>query len=305
MRIGDESDYGLWPASRLWYPVPVNAVCQPTQEETLSSGGVALHVEHFVPAGPARLVLVTVHGFSAYCGIYRHVAGALLARGIAVTQFDCRGHGHSQGRRGHVERFDDYHEDLALVVRRARERTPGVPWALMGHSHGGAIALDHVLRQRSQPQADRLVLVAPWLALKMKVSMPKRAAAEVFSRLKPTLTIENGIKAEELSRNPEVVANFFRDPLIHHVATAGWFAEVLRTQAALRGMADQLQVPTLMLVAGQDRLVSTEASLAFAQAAGSAVEVRRYPDLYHEMFLEPERQQVLTDIGNWLVQPQA
>jgi lysophospholipase len=283
----------------------VNAVCQPTHEETLLAGGVALHVEHFAPASPARLVLVTVHGFGAHCGIYRHVAGALLARGIAVTQFDCRGHGRSQGRRGHVDRFDDYHDDLCLIVRRARERTPGVPWALMGHSLGGTIALDHVLRQQSQPQADRLVAVTPWLELKMKVSMPKRAAAEFFSRLNPTLTTGNGIRAEDLSRSPEVVANFFRDPLIHHVATAGWFASVLRTQAALRAMASQLQVPTLLLVAGQDRIVSTEAALAFAQAAASAVEVRRYQELYHELFLEPEREQVLGDVANWLVQSKA
>jgi lysophospholipase len=283
----------------------VNAVCEPTHEESLSAGGVALHVEHFCPASPARLVLVTVHGFGAHCGIYRHVATALLARGIAVTQFDCRGHGRSQGRRGHVDRFDDYHDDLSLVVRRARERTPGVPWALMGHSLGGAIVLDHVLRQQSQPQADRLVAVAPWLELKMKVSMPKRAAADFFSRLKPTLTTGNGIKAEDVSRSPEVVANFFRDPLVHHVATAGWFASVLRTQAALRTMAGQLAVPTLLLVAGRDRIVSTEAALAFAQAAGSAVEVRRYQDLYHEIFLEPEREQVLSDVANWLLQPQA
>ena len=283
----------------------MSAVCEPTHAETLVAGGVALHVEHFCPASPARLVLVTVHGFGAHCGIYRHVAGALLTRGIAVTQFDCRGHGRSQGRRGHVDRFDDYHSDLRLVVRRARERTPGVPWALMGHSLGGAIVLDHVLRQHSQPQADRLIAVAPWLELKMKVSMPKRAAAEFFSRLKPTLTIENGIKAEDVSRSPEVVANFFRDPLVHHVATAGWFAEVLHAQAALRARAAQLQVPTLLLVAGHDRIVSTEASLAFAQAAGSTAEVRLYEELYHELFLEPEREQVVSDVAQWLFTPKS
>jgi lysophospholipase len=280
----------------------MNVVCRPTHEEDLPAGGVVLHVEHFCPASPARLVLVTVHGFGAYCGLYRHVAGALLARGIAVTQFDCRGHGRSEGRRGHVDRFDDYHADLNLVVRRARERTPGVPWALMGHSLGGAIALDHVLRRQSQPQADRLVLAAPWLELKMKVSMPKRAGAEIFARLKPTLTMENGIKAEDLSRNPEVVAKFFSDPLVHHVATAGWFAGVLRTQAVLRGMAAQLQIPTLVLVAGQDRIVSSEATLAFAEAAGSKAQVRRYPALYHELFLEPEREQVVGDVADWLLE---
>ena len=227
------------------------------------------------------------------------------ARGIAVTQFDCRGHGRSQGRRGHVDRFDDYHSDLSLVVRRACERTPGVPWALMGHSLGGAIVLDHVLRQQSHPQADRVVAVAPWLELKVKVSMPKRAAAEFFSHLKPTLTIENGIKAEDVSRTPEVVADFSRDPLVHHVATAGWFAGVLRTQAALRAMAARLQVPTLLLVAGQDRIVSTEASLAFAQAAGSRAEVRLYRELYHDLFLEPEREQVVSDVADWLLEPKS
>ena len=283
----------------------MNAKCEPTQIENLLAGEVVLHVEHFRPSKPARLVLVAVHGFGAYCGLYRHVAGALLARGIAVTQFDCRGHGRSQGRRGHVDHFDDYHADLSLVVRRARELVPGVPWALMGHSLGGLIALHHVLRRQSQPQADQLVVVAPWLELKMKVSMPKRAAAEVFARLKPTLTMSNGIKAEDVSRSPEVVANFFRDPLVHHVATAGWLASVLQTQAAVRAMGTQLQVPTLLLVAGQDRIVSSEATLAFAQKAGSLTEVRRYPALYHELFLEPEREQVVSDIADWLLMPHA
>jgi lysophospholipase len=283
----------------------MNVVCEPTHEERLLAGSVALHVEHFCPASPARLVLVTVHGFGAHCGSYRHVAGALLARGIAVTQFDCRGHGRSEGRRGHVDRFDDYHADLGLVVRRARDLAPGVPWALMGHSLGGAIVLDHTLRRRSQPPPARLVAAAPWLELKMKIRMPKRAAAEVFARLRPTLTVENGIKGEDLSRNPEVVANFFRDPLVHHVATAGWFAGVLRAQAALRANAAQLQVPTLVLVAGQDRIVSSEATLAFAQAAGGTAEVRLYQALYHELFLEPEREQVISDVADWLLQPQA
>ena len=264
-------------------PVPMSAVCKPTCEERLLAGSVGLHVEHFCPVGATRLVLVTVHGFGAHCALYRHVAGALRARGIAVTQFDCRGHGRSDGR---------------------RELSPGVPWALMGHSLGGTIALDHVLRRQSQPQAARLVAAAPWLELKMKVRMPTRAAAEVFARLKPTLTMGNGIKGEDVSRNPEVVANFFRDPLVHHVASAGWFAGVLRAQAALRAVAAQLQVPTLVLVAGQDRIVSSEATLVFAQAAGGMAEIRLYQSLYHELFLEPEREQVVSDIANWLLPPQ-
>jgi alpha-beta hydrolase superfamily lysophospholipase len=279
--------------------------CLPDAQETLDSDGCQLHVEHFTPAGEPRLVLIMVHGFGAHCGLYRHVAASLKAQGLAVTTFDSRGHGRSQGRRGHVAHFDDYHVDMGLVAQAARTRFPCTPWALMGHSMGGAVALDHVLRQRSQPQADRLVLLAPWLELKMKVSMPKRAAAEVFARLTPTLSIANGVRAEDLSRNPLVVEKFFEDPLVHHVATAGWFAGILRAQANMRAAAAQLRVPTLLLVAGQDRIVSTEAAIAFAQQAGDIVQVRRYEALYHEMFLEPEQEQVIGDIVHWLTTAQA
>jgi alpha-beta hydrolase superfamily lysophospholipase len=279
--------------------------CLPDQQETLDSQGCQLYVEHFHPVQAPRLLLIMVHGFGAYCGLYRHVAASLRAQGVAVTGFDSRGHGRSQGQRGHVDHFDDYHVDLGQVVQAARARFPGTPWALMGHSMGGAVALDHVLRQCSQPQADRLVLVAPWLELRMKVSMPKRAATEVFARLKPTLSIANGLRAEEISRNPVVVAKFHEDPLLHHVATAGWFAGILRAQANLRASAAQLQVPTLLVVAGQDRIVSTESAIAFAQQAGSIVTVRRFEALFHEMFLEPERDQVINEIVRWLVARQA
>jgi alpha-beta hydrolase superfamily lysophospholipase len=277
----------------------------PDEQETLESEGCQLYLEHFTPAGTPRLVLVMVHGFGAHCGLYRHVAASLKAKGVAVTGFDARGHGHSQGRRGHVDHFDDYHLDLSRVVQAARARSPETAWALMGHSMGGAVALDHVLRQRSQPQADRLVLVAPWLELKMKVSMPKRAAAEVFARLKPTLSIANGLRAEDISRNPVVVAKFYDDPLLHHVATAGWFAGILRAQASMRASATQLRVSTLLVVAGQDRIVSTETALAFAQQAGEVVTVHRYEALFHEMFLEPERDQVIGTIAGWLANAQA
>jgi alpha-beta hydrolase superfamily lysophospholipase len=283
----------------------MNGPCIPDQQEILESQGCKLYVEHFTPSSAPRLALVMVHGFGAHCGLYRHVAGFLKSQGVAVTGFDARGHGRSQGRRGHVDRFDDYQTDLALVAQAARARSPGTPWALMGHSMGGAVALDHALRGCSQPSPDRLILVAPWLELKMKVSMPKRAAAEVFARLKPTLSIANGLKAEDISRNPMVVEKFYDDPLVHHVATAGWFAGVLRAQAAMRASAAQLTVPTLLVLAGQDRIVSTDTALAFAQQAGDIVTVRRYEALFHEMFLEPERDLVLADIAQWLRPAQA
>jgi alpha-beta hydrolase superfamily lysophospholipase len=86
------------------------------------------------------------------------------------------------------------------------------------------------------------------------------------------------------------------DPLVHHVATPRWFNEVRATQARLRASAAKLQVPTFMPVAGSDRLVDHEAAVAFARDAGPIVELKVYADLFHELYLEPERDLVIADI---------
>jgi lysophospholipase len=274
---------------------------KPDIESSLARPGLALHVEHYRPRGRQRLALVMVHGFSAHCGLYRHVGAAFAAQGIAVTQFDCRGHGRSEGRRGHVDDFAQYLDDLEAVASWARARDAHLPWALLGHSLGGAISLAFVLDEARPGKPDWLVLAAPWLKLKMKVPAPKRVAANVVARVLPKLTMPNGLSAEDVSRNSEVLAGFFKDPLVHHVATAGWFMATLRAQARIRAHARNVKVPTLLLLAGEDRIVANEANHAFARAAGGMVEVRTYDHLFHELFLEPESEVVVTDIASWLL----
>ncbi len=273
----------------------------PDIETSLHRDGCEVHVEHYRPRGEARLTVVTVHGYSSHCGLYRHVGATFASAGMAATQFDCRGHGRSSGRRGHIVDFGEYVDDLAMVVDWARQQDPGKPWALLGHSMGGAISLAFVLDRNRREEPGRLVLAAPWLKLKMNVSVPKRAAANVAARIIPTFTMPNGLSAENLSRNPSVLAGFDKDPLVHHVATAGWFMATLRAQARIRLLANNLRVPTLLLLAGGDRIVANDANRAFAREAGAMVEIRNYPELFHEMFLEPEADAVLADVSAWLL----
>jgi acylglycerol lipase len=274
----------------------------PTSEETtVAADGTALHVERFMPGGAPRAVVVIVHGFSAHCGNYRHVASDCAGAGLATTLFDCRGHGQSQGRRGYVDRFSSFVADLDLILGGARALSPGLPVGLVGHSHGAAICLDYLLGGGGgSASVNALAMVAPFLALKLKVPAAKLAASKVLGRIWPTFTQGNEIRGEDISRTPEVVAGFDTDPLIHHVASSRWFNEVRSAQARITGAAARLTTPTLMLVAGQDRIVDTEVALAFARAAGPVVEVKRYDNLFHEMFLEPERDQVIADLVRWL-----
>jgi alpha-beta hydrolase superfamily lysophospholipase len=276
-------------------------IAMPDLETTLQRSGLDFHVEHFFAKSAKYMAVVMVHGFAAHCGLYRHVGVALAARGIAVTQFDCRGHGRSGGRRGHIDDFADYIEDLAMVVKWARERDENLPWALLGHSMGSAIALTFAMDTDRAEKPGNLILVAPWLKLKMKVSAPKRMAGKLAPHLCPTLTIPNGLKAEDISRNPEVHANFYKDLLVHHIASAGWFMNVLRAQAYIRTHAQDLRTPTLMLLAGEDRIVVNDVNLTFASNARAKVDIRCYPPLFHEIYLEPEAEAVLSEISTWLL----
>jgi len=272
----------------------------PDCETTLERDGLDFHVEHFRAQADVRLSVIFVHGFSAHCALYRHVGRALSAKGVAVTTFDGRGHGRSGGQRGHVQEFADYLDDLAMIVEWARSQNPDLPWALVGHSLGGAIVASYTLDER-RTQPDRAVLAAPYFKLKMKVPAPKRMAANVVAKVATTFSMPNGLVGKNISRNLTAVAGFDADPLIFHLASVGWFMATLRAQAHLRTHAQELKVPTLMLLAGDDRIVANEASLAFAQHAGGAVTVKTYEGLFHELFFEPEAATVIGDICGWLL----
>jgi alpha-beta hydrolase superfamily lysophospholipase len=258
----------------------------PDAEETLTAfDGLKLHVETFDAIAPTRAAVVMVHGFSAHCGLFRHVPAALARAGFAVTAFDCRGHGRSEGRHGYVRRFSDYADDLGRVIARARDHSPGLPLAVAAHSHGVAITL---------------VAAAPYLDLKMKVPLYKRMISPVMGVLWPTLTMSNEIALDVSCSDPDACAAMAVDPLIRHVATPRWFNEVRATQARLRASASLLKVPTFMPVAGEDRLVDSAAAIAFARAAGPIVDLKVYEKLFHELYLEVDRDVVIADVVDWL-----
>lgn len=243
--------------------------------------------------GGARAVVA--HGLGEHAGRQRNVAGFLAQRGFDVVAFDHRGHGRSDGARGALRRRDDLVDDLAAIV----DSTSSAPILLVGHSMGGLVALHHALA-RPETVAS-LVLSSP--ALDATLNVGQKLLLATMSRLAPDVALGNGLDASKISHDPDVVRAYREDPLVHDRITARLARFIVDGARDALERAGTLAVPTLLLVAGDDRLVPVAASRRFAQRAPRERIVERvYDGLWHELFneSEPARGRVFADLGAWL-----
>jgi alpha-beta hydrolase superfamily lysophospholipase len=227
---------------------------------------------------------------------------------------DLRGHGESGGTRGFVRRFGDYLEDLRAVLADATVALAGLPGApaaspppqaqrpiLLGHSMGGLVALQFALAYPDSLRA--LALSSPFLGLKLAVPGWKRTLGLVASVLAPKLRMPSGLNPADLSHDSEVGRSYAADPLVTHEATARWFTETTAAQADVWVRAGRVRVPTLMQVAGDDRIVDAAVSQTVFDRLGAVDKnLTVYPGLFHEIFNEAEadRRRVLSDLTSWL-----
>ncbi|HET6806594.1 MAG TPA: alpha/beta hydrolase [Frateuria sp.] len=254
---------------------------------------------HDWPLADARAGVLIVHGLGEHAGRYGRLAAWFNARGYAVRSYDQRGHGRSPGRRGALSRPLELLDDLAEVHARFAAGLPAPP-VLLGHSMGGLVALRAVLDRRVDPRA--LVLSSP--ALRAWTPAWEQALAARLVRVLPNLPLRSGLPFEALSHESAVVAAYRSDPL-----RSGWITPRLARFIFESGRhciarAASLPLPTLLLVAGADRLVDARGSRAFAAAAqpSGQLTTRVYETLFHELFneAEPARGHVLADLEAWL-----
>ncbi|TXD36161.1 lysophospholipase [Lujinxingia vulgaris] len=237
------------------------------------------------PKVTPRAVVALMHGYAEHSARYDHVGIALARAGYAVMAIDARGHGRSTGRRGHVERFDDYVDDLELLIRRAGQRWPDLPLFVMGHSNGGLIALRLALRKPQNVRA--FVITSPLLGVAPDLSPVMQKVGLAAARILPTLTIASGIDPGALTHLKDVIDHHERDPLNFPTATAGWFSEAVGAMKDAHRRAGEVEHPALLLVAGDDRIVNARETERFFHQMGSHDrQLELLPGLYHEVLNE-------------------
>ena len=266
-----------------------------------ASPGEKIFVQRWRPAHTAvRATLVLSHGLGEHAGPYQPFIEYFAPRGAAIYAHDHRGFGRSEGRRGHVPRYERYVEDLLPLVQRARVENPGLPLVLVGHSMGGTIALLFALRHPELLSA--AVFSAPALIIGRRVSPAQRAMLRALSRLYPMYTRTGVSNPAFLTRDPALQQQTAQDTLRHTHTTARLLSEMFdRAPREVLAHVGELGVPFIILHGTDDPLVRVEASQRVydgAPAPGRAIKI--YPGLRHELFREIERREVFDDVAAWL-----
>jgi len=231
-----------------------------------------------------RAAVLLVHGLGEHAGRYDALARRLNGWGFAVRGYDQYGHGESGGPRGGLSSDTRLLDDLADLVESTRARFPrDTPLILLGHSMGGLVAAQFVARYASR--VDGLVLSSP--ALDAGLGPVQKLLLAVLPRWLPNLRVGNGLQPKYLSHDPEVVRAYLADPLVHDRISARLARFIAHGGPAVVAQAARWRVPSLLMYAGDDRLVQPAGSRAFAAAAPSCVESTEFPALYHELFNEP------------------
>lgn len=251
------------------------------------------------PHASARGAVLIVHGLGEHSGRYERLAHWFHARGYAVRTYDQRGHGRTVGPRGALRSDDDLLSDLAAVYLDYAASLPHPP-LLLGHSMGGLVAARAVLDRRITPPA--LVLSSP--ALRTHESRWLHRLASVLKRVCPNLPLRTGLAVTALSHDTQVIEDYRHDPLCSRKITPRLADFIFRAGDSSIADAVNLKVPTLLLVAGSDRLVDPAGSRDFAASAWATKQLttRFFDTLYHELFneAEPARHQVLAQLRDWL-----
>ena len=228
-----------------------------------------------------------------------NVVGPLVEAGYAVYSYDQRGHGASPGPRVHVNRWTEYREDVTTYVRMVADEVPDLPIVVYGHSMGSLVVLDYLL-QRPEGLAGAIIsgIATEPVGVGSRATI---AMARVLTHVTPRLSVNLGIDASALTRDPKALAEYAADPLVTGRATVRWGTESLDTVERVKDGMAAIDLPLLVIHGGADQLNNPEGAHAFFSAAASADKTLRvYPDVCHEPHNDLGHEQVAADVTEWL-----
>lgn len=262
------------------------------------SGGRSIYFQWWQPEVTTRGLILLAHGAGEHSARYQNLAQFFVGHNYSVAALDHTGHGNSDGVPGYVASFEDYLHDLAIFHRHMAERFAGVPMIFLGHSMGGLIGCNYLLRHQNEFAG--AILSGSAIKTDLEPGAVQMTLLRLLALLAPRLGMLK-LNAEGVSRDPDVVSDYLTDPLVFQgKMSARMLRELFVGMHAVQAEAASITLPILILHGGADSMTSPEGSRFLHKHIGSGDKTLKiYPGLYHEIFNEPERIQVLDDVLAW------
>lgn len=258
-----------------------------------------LYRQAWLPDGIPAAVLIVVHGIAEHSGRYANLVNYFVPKGYAVYSFDLRGHGKSDGKRSYIERFSYYLDDLKTFYNKVIEENKNIKAFLVGHSMGSTLAIDYALEHRNEFSG----LIVSGTTLKPGASINKTSIfmAKILSVILPKMGV-SALSADGISRDKAVIEAYVNDPLDYTgKLSARTGAELLKTMGKIQSRISELSLPILIMHGTADCISDPSSSQMLFDGAGSKDKtLKLYEGFYHEVFNDPGRQQVFSDMDDWL-----
>ena len=251
------------------------------------------------PGENTKAVILFVHGLGEHIQRYIYWADLFKKEGIGFAGVDLPGHGRSEGRKGNIKSYVLLDNMIDILLNSCKKTFPGIPVYIYGHSLGGTIVLNYLLRKN--PKVKGAIITSPWLRLSFEPPRIKLILASVMKNILPGLIQPSGLNANHLSHDETVVEKYRTDPLVHGKISVSLFHGSITAAKYSLAHASELKVPTLILHGSDDKIISPEGSREFAEKT-SLADLKIWEGGYHELHNEPFKNEVFAYIINWMNQ---
>ncbi|KAG0251530.1 hypothetical protein BG011_007531, partial [Mortierella polycephala] len=283
---------------------------QRSKEEWIKAeDGHEVFTKTWYAVGTPVAVVVFVHGLGEHIVRYDHVFEEFNKAGFQVSAFDQRGFGQTGKKSKTLGRTGGYAKaipDITAALKRGE--VEGLPLFLMGHSYGGGLVLNYDCLGPLRTKLSGVIASAP-LVLASAPTRPNNLTvsfAGAVSKVLPSLRIPVNLSSKFISRDPDEIAKYNADPLIHgYGTTKGLFDMLTNGKLLLKTRYQDIatDVPILICHGTKDGLTDHEASKAFFDKIQvKDKEYKIYKDHYHELHNEPEsdRKAVIEYYVQWI-----
>lgn len=267
------------------------------EEDYQGLGGLRVHFRSWLPDAALRAVVAICHGVNSHGGQHAWTASQFVARGFGVYAVDLRGRGLSEGKRFYVDDIAEYAADLGGVISIAKDRHPGLPIYLLGHSAGGVTACIYTLDHQNEIDG----MICESFAFQVPAPGFVLSAIKGISHIAPGLGVLT-LHMKDFTRDPAALAVLEADPLTKgETQPAATVAALVRADERLHDSFGQITLPVLILHGTADKATVCHGSQYFHEHAGSTDKtLKLYDGHVHDLLNDIGKEQVFADIAGWI-----